>query len=234
MQHRTVLACTATTAIRNPQTGALWYPHFSPDTDLLLPEWAGSDPAVVATAILLNLTLAIPEKFTGRYSYETRQFSIHSLGGYLWNPISDQHWKVEAKRLFTTRLARLQMDIVGVAQGLGHDLPGAVDELARRGLSDTCQHIKYQAQGRRNISLVGLVGLLLLSFFTWLCTIQVNQTVAVIWFTEVYIAPGLVLIGQSLVRLWNAMKVLSTYLPTLDRILALSTRYLDRMRWGGP
>jgi hypothetical protein len=192
--------------IRHPRTGALWYPYFSRDSDLLKPEW--NKPSVIGSVTKLNLSFVTPDNFVGSYSSKSQQFGIHAKRGILFSHISSEHWKYEAKRLFTIKLARLQMDVVGIAQGIGHDLPGAVDELAERGQSEACRHIKIQRQGWKNLSLTGLLGFLFLDFLIWLFTIEINETIAVVWFTNSYLMPVMLKMRQFLTKVLLMSRVM--------------------------
>ena len=147
---------------------------------------------------MLNLTLAIPYNYIGIHSSKNHQFGIHGKRGILFSPITSEYWKIEVQRLFKIRLARLQMDVVGIAQGLGHDLPEAVDELANRGQSAACRHIKTKVLGWKNISLAGLVGFLVLDFVVWLSTIKVGESVAIVWLTHSYLSPAAARLFQFL------------------------------------
>jgi hypothetical protein len=196
LQRHTILACTNSMVIRHPRTGALWYPYFSRDSELERPEW--NEPSIIGSVTMLNLSFVIPDKYMGYYSSKSSQFAIHTKRDILFSPITSEHWKTEVQRLFKIRLARLQMDVVGAAQGLGYDFPGAVDELAKHGQSESCRHIKIQKEGWKNISLVGLVGFLLLDFVIWLFTIEVGNSIAIVWFTKSCLTPIVVKLCQFL------------------------------------
>ena len=56
-----------------------------------------------------------------------------------------------------------------------------------------CGNILFQAQGWRNLSVSGLVSLLLLAYGVWLSTIEIEGTVLLAWLFRKVIGPGLVL-----------------------------------------
>ncbi len=112
------------------------------------------------------------------------KFGIHQRKGPLFfSAVGPEYWKTEFRRLFAIRLARLQMNVVGAAEGLGRDLPEGVNELEEKGQGDARhQTIKVRAQGMKNISVAGLLGFWSLAFTIWLATVKVGETVMLLWF----------------------------------------------------
>lgn len=196
-QRHSILACANSITIRHPHTGAVWYPNLSDDAELEKPQW--NEPSVADTVTLLNLSLTIPDHYMGHFSFQTNQFDINNREYILSGPIPYDYWKSEVQRLFKIQLARLQMDVVGVAQGLAHDLPGAENELAKRRLSEACKHIKFQDQEHTNLSVAGLVGFMSLNLLVWLCTIKLRNEIVVVWFINSCLKPGVGWFWSSLV-----------------------------------
>ncbi|KAI9784188.1 MAG: hypothetical protein M1839_002694 [Geoglossum umbratile] len=157
LQRHSMLGCADTVELRHPRSGAIWYPEFSNASELNSSQW--HNPSVDASVRLLNLSLSIPEYFKAPHLFNSQLFEVHKkLCGPASTPLAREQWKVEARRLLTIRLARLQMDVLGVAQGLGHDFPLAKDAL-REGGSEECPQIKFRAQGWKNWRLVTLLRL---------------------------------------------------------------------------
>lgn len=178
LQRHTILACTNSIALRHPRSGAIWYPYFSSDHELTHSNW--QSPPVASSVALFNFSIQMPDNFPDKYSLG-QLFEIHKQRTVVVvAPLAREQWKVEARRLFSIKLARLQLDVVGIAQGLGHDLAGAHNILGEAGYGDACKVIKIQAQNWKNISVAGLIGFLILAVAIVLCTINIKGTVAAV------------------------------------------------------
>ena len=129
----------------------------------------------------MNATLLASEYFDSRFTSMSEHFEVHKkIRDFYSSNLHPEQWKVEARRIFATRLALLQLHVLGIAQGGGHDLPHARNLLLDSGVH-ACGNILFQAQGWRNLSVSGLVSLLLLAYGVWLSTIEIEGTVLLVW-----------------------------------------------------
>ena len=90
--------------------------------------------------------------------------------------LSPEQWKVEVRYMAVKRLALLQFYVLGIAHGWGHDLPHARNLLLDYGV-DTKGKILFQGKGCKNVSLAGVVLLLVLCFWIWLVTFEVGEEI---------------------------------------------------------
>jgi hypothetical protein len=190
LQRSSVLACVDTAEVRHPRTGAVLFPKFQSSSELISPMWTG--PSVAPSVHLVNMSLVeTPSHIRTGYPGISRQFEVYNkLRGFYSSPLDKEQWKTEARRMFSIKLARLQLDVLGAGQGLGWDLPYAKNLLLEYGLN-ACARVKFRAQGWKNVDLFGLVSLILLAFSLWAFTVEVGETIVLIWLWRRFIAPTL-------------------------------------------
>ncbi|KAF2805194.1 uncharacterized protein BDZ99DRAFT_115075 [Mytilinidion resinicola] len=124
LQRSTVLACVDVFELRHPRSGAIWYSRYQNISQLSLPEW--QNPSVSKSLHIANMSYFTPEYFDSKYTGMSEHFQVHKkIRDFYSSPLHREQWKVEARKMFATRLALLQFNILDVAQGLGHDLPYA-------------------------------------------------------------------------------------------------------------
>jgi len=203
LKRHTILACTNSIVLRHPRSGAVWYPYFSSDGELIHSKW--QNPPVVSSIAMLNFSVQIPDHFPGKYGLKDL-FEVHKQKTVVTvAPLAREQWKVEARRLFSIKLARLQLDVAGIAQGLGRDLAGAHNILDEAGFGDACKDVKIQAQGWKNISVAGLIGFLMLAAAIVLSTINIKGTVAVVRLGKLLYSIALWIMRKTTEsRMWKA------------------------------
>ena len=114
-----------------------------------------------------------------------QEASVHSAMAYREEPEAGSHcfyfecenfpmdqWKAEARRLFERSLARLQINLLNIVRGTPtyHKKFGERAELAD--YSDICAMGKFKSVGWRNVSVIGLFGLLFLPIGISLASIR--------------------------------------------------------------
>jgi hypothetical protein len=213
LERSTVLACADTNEIRHPTTGAIWFPSFQNSSVLNSAEWHPA--SIMNSAVFIREALLNAERFSNRHTADDAHWeAIKKLTALFSSTIDREQWKTEARKMFTIKLARLQLEIFGIGQGAGHDLPYTKNTLFELGF-DGCGKIKYRSQGWQNVNIFGLVSLLLLAFCLWASTVEVGETIGLIWLCQNAIAP-------AALYLWFFV------VDTVPRRLAA---YWRRLRW---
>lgn len=88
--------------------------------------------------------------------------------------LGNDHWKLEAARLFATSLARIQFDAWSIASGEDRREEGFVDETPDEA-GDLCGHFKFKSVGYENIDVLWLVILSLLPPLLWILSQEVRD-----------------------------------------------------------
>lgn len=99
-------------------------------------------------------------------------------------PLDPHQWQLESHKLFNISLARMQIVIVNMAQGLpGVEIPlleGAFD-LFDGSLADPCGMLRIHAVGMKNLSVSGLAGMLGMALGIWFLTIETEDSIMLMW-----------------------------------------------------
>ncbi|MCJ1415593.1 hypothetical protein MMC32_001925 [Xylographa parallela] len=118
--HATVLGCVDKTEWRDPYYGEDWSQH------LVKLQKRPSDPKVRAAAWLLyysiqnsNIYYSLDARSAGALDAQKRIAKF-----YLSLPLAEEQWKAEAKQLFETSLARIQLNVKAIARGELAKYPG--------------------------------------------------------------------------------------------------------------
>jgi hypothetical protein len=139
---------------------------------------------LVGTALRnADLVFSTGETFSKHLDAKQKVISFYS------SSMAQEQWKVESKKWFQSDLARLQWEVLSMAQGYGHDLPYATDWSAQLGFN-ACQNVKFVSQGWKNVDLFGLVGLLMVALLLWISTMMVQDTVVLVWLVRDMIIPA--------------------------------------------
>ncbi|KAK3372201.1 hypothetical protein B0H63DRAFT_484060 [Podospora didyma] len=88
--------------------------------------------------------------------------------------LPDNHWELEAARLFATSLARIQFDAWSIASGEDRDQEGYVDETPSEA-GNLCGLFKFKSKGYKNLSLWALVGLWLVLPLLWVMSLEIKD-----------------------------------------------------------
>jgi hypothetical protein len=195
--HASVLACVDTTEFRDPATGDVR----TPDGYL---EYIGNLPLQIQAKFIkgltyLRLALAGSNIQTSiglsyyRFDAQKKLYRGLSL------PLEREQWKVEARQIFETSLARMQINVYDMARGIGGDELGAEREFYWDQYKDLCSMIKIQTRGLNNISLFWLVVLPTLALSLWIFTIKIGERIVLISFYFFALKPLLKLLYFSLI-----------------------------------
>jgi hypothetical protein len=160
------LACVDTTELCSPNGKTCWsmtshLPDGVPDTPAYwLMKWSlESSTSYDSIAWRLGTALLAQQK----------------VGQSRSQPLSDNHWEAEAKRIFETSLARIQWDAWSIAGGEDRELPGYHEVTPDEGRGKLCKLYKFNSIGYTNIELGAFIGLLLVLPATWFLTREVEK-----------------------------------------------------------
>ena len=92
------------------------------------------------------------------------------------SPLHRQQWKVEALRLFEISLAQLHLTLGVVATGRGKDDGFAYNALQNYS-TDYCAMAKVHMEGYKNVSVVGLAGMMFLALSLWVLTMETGDDI---------------------------------------------------------
>lgn len=173
LRHSTVFACADKFTIRHPKHHIEWRPMHPNNSQLTGAEW--KHPDVLNSLHILNVSYLAPTHYASLYSDMSTSFNapkrIHSIYS---SPLDPEQWKLEIRRMANTELALLQSYILGIANGLGHDLPRAVNLLDNLGV-DARGKILYVQPGSKNIKVASFVGFVVGCAACWVLTYQMRD-----------------------------------------------------------
>ncbi len=179
--HAGVLGCAGSTEIRDPETGLIW-PVRDIDYDQMhqltyAQMWKPGKPV---TGYLLEMALYFSKVWA------TTQAGFHfdaekRITGFNSLPLEREQWKVEARKIFESTLARIQGEVYDIARG---SLSTGFQDVAMSWEQHrvVCNMIKIETQGWKNISLFWLVLLPTISFLLWISSISVRKRLVITWF----------------------------------------------------
>jgi hypothetical protein len=205
LPHATVLGCADTIEIRDPDTGTIWQPKTMDWNNLT--SLQGIKQLQVDTVLkqgMLNSFLLLGEAMLALDISSIIMGGPHldaqkKIMGRFSTSINREQWKVEARKIFETSLARIQGDILDIARGRGvadkntHSLFWEMN-------SPICSMIKFPTLGWSNISLFWVVILPTFAFFLWVFSIEVEKRLVLIWF-YLYILKPIITLMWSLLKL---------------------------------
>lgn len=125
----------------------------------------------------------------------------------LWRslPLDPHQWQLESRKLFNISLARMQTELLYMAGGRNLDRHyGGYDPL-KNSLVDPYSMIKIRADGMKNISILGLLGMLGIAVSLWLTTIETGDTIGLIWLIDILIKPTLLALWSLLRKGWRKL-----------------------------
>ncbi|KAH7348188.1 hypothetical protein BKA66DRAFT_306052 [Pyrenochaeta sp. MPI-SDFR-AT-0127] len=170
LQRSTVFACADTFTLRHPTHHTEWQPRFQNDSILGLSEW--KQPNVLVSLHMVNISHLALTYFTSRYSDMSTHFDApRRIRSFYSSPLDQEQWKLEVNKIFATELALLQLHILGIAQGVGHDLPKAKNLLAEFGI-DANGKVLFPAPGSKNVKIVELMAFLSACAACWILSIE--------------------------------------------------------------
>ncbi|CAO2648329.1 Nn.00g075960.m01.CDS01 [Neocucurbitaria sp. VM-36] len=170
LQRSTVFACTDTISIRHPKHHIEWHPRHPNNSLLSLPEW--KDPNVLSSLHMVNVSFLARKQIDTLYSDMSMHFNApRRIRSFYSSPLEKDQWKLEVKKMFNTELALLQFNVLGIAQGIGHDLPRAKNLLDEFGI-DARGKVLFPAPGAKNIKVAELMGFVVACMACWLLAIE--------------------------------------------------------------
>ena len=208
LPHATVLGCADTAEIRDPDTGLIWHPVTMDWNDLKSRQGIERlnldkvfkenllNPFLLLGASMLGSSISTII-LTGPY-FDAQKKLINGLSIAL----DREQWKVEARKMFETSLARMQGIVLDVARGRGVDDRSAKNALPEIN-SSICNMIKFPTLGWKNISLFWMTVLPTLAFFIWLFSIEVEEKLVLVWFYLYVLKPFITLIWFLLKSIWR-------------------------------
>jgi hypothetical protein len=167
----TVLACTDKTTICDVNGEVCWN---ALDDPLSKPkDEAESNGLFMLQMALLRSRICFSALYRGGNALD----ATSKLVVYQSLPLAKEQWKVEAKHLFATSLARMQIDLRDHIRGTAAHQPGFVNKmpLGRRGV---CSQYKFKSNGWTNIGVWGFVCAMTVSVVVFTLTYQIKSPVA--------------------------------------------------------
>lgn len=104
-------------------------------------------------------------------------------------PLDPHQWRLEAQKIFNISLARMQIEITEMARPRKIRPEDYLDNFFNQSLADPCPMIKINADGWRNISVVGFAGMLILALGLWLVTMETGDTIVLICLYQSSVEP---------------------------------------------
>jgi hypothetical protein len=103
---------------------------------------------------IVNIAYLASSYFSSRYSDMSNHFNApRRIGSFYSAPLDKEPWKLEAKQVFNTDLALLRHHNLGIAQGLGHDFPRAINLLEEHGI-DARGTMLFPAPSSKNLHMI--------------------------------------------------------------------------------
>lgn len=148
--HASVLACVDTTLWRDPSTGSNWQPYL-PEPSFVIEDshTRGGFLFMVYTLLWSNIYDTINYRLGGGLAAQKLVHGWESL------PLAKEQWKVEAKQLFETSLARIQIDAWNIAQGTAASYPGLQRLEVESAVCDGT--FLFMSQGWQNVNVTGSI-----------------------------------------------------------------------------
>ncbi|KAF2688542.1 hypothetical protein K458DRAFT_149086 [Lentithecium fluviatile CBS 122367] len=105
---------------------------------------------------MVNMSYLASEFFESRYEGMAEHFDApRRLRSFYSSPVDAEQWKLEVDKMFATRLASLQFNALGLAEGHGKDLPRSRNLLDGYGIH-VKRKILFPTNGWRNVKLDAL------------------------------------------------------------------------------
>lgn len=128
------------------------------------------------------------------------------IEGALSLPLDSQQWRLEVQKIFNISLARMQIEITEMTRTRTFRPEEHLKNFLNKSVADPCPMIKINADGWRNISVVGFAGMLILALGLWVVTMETGDTIVLIWLYQSVVGPWMesVLSCLRYVRLFAA------------------------------
>lgn len=165
------MACTDKTSICDATGRICWDAGDRPL--LILDDQAEKDALLMLRIVLLRSNICHSTLYRGGAALDASS----KLYVYQSEPLATEQWKVEAKQLFATSLARIQIDLRDNMRGAAANEPGFVDLLPDewRGV---CDLYKFKAPGWMNIRVWAFVCAIVGSVVVFILTYEVKHPTA--------------------------------------------------------
>ncbi|KAI4182726.1 MAG: hypothetical protein LQ346_006509, partial [Caloplaca aetnensis] len=119
--------------------------------------------------------------------------------GLMSLPLDPHQWRLEAQRLFNVSLARMQIEITEMTRPRSiQPEEDVLENFFRSSPVDPCAMIMINADGWRNISVIGFASMLLLALGLWLVTMEIGDTIVLIWLYQMLVKPGMKILLRGL------------------------------------
>ena len=219
---RTVLGCVDEKYVRDRETENEWYLLNGQLHDTASDHpWNITPPAVVDinetpysdidfTALqLLCLALCFSDAAsTAKFEIEPDWLEATSrlvpvAEGQMSLPLDPYQWQIEALNLFNLPLARIQNEILKMTQPFDINPGDDLENFFQNKSIDPCRLIKTNASGWRNISVVGLAGMLGLALGLWIISLETGDTIVLVWLYKKTVANLLVPLFAGLHAFWQ-------------------------------
>lgn len=167
-QHASVLACVDTTIWRDPSSFGDWKPYLpEPTFDIRDAHTRGGFLLMVFALLWSNISDTINYRLGNGLAAQKLVRGWESL------PLAKEQWKVEARQLFETSLARIQVDARNIAQGTAASYPGLQKLDADPAICDDT--FLFMSQGWQNVNVTGSIWILVLSFVFVVLALPLND-----------------------------------------------------------
>ena len=198
---RTVLGCVDEKYIRDRATNRNWYllenqlhnmppapndkieTHYS-DEDITALRLLGLSLRYSDTASAVTLASSNWLDAASRVLEPERMLSL---------PLDPNQWQLESRKLFNVSLARMQMEMIEMTRTdrkLYENRWDSLNNLFSNMSVDPCGLIKINAEGWRNISVVGFAGMFGLALGLWIITMDTGETIVLIWLYWTVVKPS--------------------------------------------
>ena len=196
---RTILGCSDEKYIRHRKSGREWYllgdwMHDKSSNESWYfwhPTLEGKRTLPYSNSSLMALQLlclALRYSDTSNAVYFARTQWLDAASKIALNslsvPLSSRQWEIESQNLFNISLARMQVDIFSMARGWHLTPSKGTFRPIYDNLTDPCGMLKVQVAGHKNLSVAGLVGMLSVAFGIWIATMEVEDTIVLIWLLQ--------------------------------------------------
>ena len=119
--------------------------------------------------------------------------------GLMSLPLDPQQWRLEAQKLFNVSLARMQTEITEMTRPRKiQPEKDLLENFFRNSTVDPCSMIMINADGWRNISVIGFAGMFILAIGLWLVTMVIGETIVLIWLYGLLVKPGTQIVLRGL------------------------------------
>ena len=218
---RTILGCVDEKYVRDRERKHEWYLIDGQLHDMASDRiWNITPPALVATnetpysdtdftaLQLLCLALRFSDtasaaQFVRSNWLDAASRVVHGIEGDMSLPLDPFQWQIESHRLFNISLARMQTEIIAMTRMSDIGSQDYLKNFFQNRSVDPCGLIKINADGWRNISIIGLAGMLGLALGLWLITLETGDTIVLVWLYRRVARPSSLLLLSGIQKAWQ-------------------------------